>query len=222
MEEYKLHIKGVKSAFSGFVYEYEAHDKDQNEVANDLARMLRIRYKNDAPRRPPRVILLGPPGSGRSTQAKIISKRFGLVHICTRTLIKAEMVKKPNLAELIAKCLNDGQLVPEQVVIPLIEQRIKESDCRVNGWILDGFPQSEAQINLLKSLKIRPSLVCMFEQPEAESLRRLQNRRIDPDTGDIYNMEVAPPSDETVTSRLSMLNEDKEAVVRARLAHWNA
>ena len=62
-----MHIKGVKSAFNGFIYEYNAVDKAQNDVANDLARMLRIRYRSNAPRRPPRVILLGPPGSGRST-----------------------------------------------------------------------------------------------------------------------------------------------------------
>lgn len=98
IEEYRLHIAGVKVAFNGFIYEYQANNKDQNEVANDLARMLRIRYKTDAPRRPPRVILLGPPGSGRQTQADIISKRFGLVHICTRSLIKAEVVLKPALA----------------------------------------------------------------------------------------------------------------------------
>ena len=67
IDEYDLHIKGVKSAFNGFVYEYNAVDKAQNDVANDLARMLRIRYRSNAPRRPPRVILLGPPGSGRST-----------------------------------------------------------------------------------------------------------------------------------------------------------
>lgn len=60
-------MRGVRNTFKGFVYEYDANEKDQNEVANDLARMLRIRYKSDAPRRPPRVILLGPPGSGRST-----------------------------------------------------------------------------------------------------------------------------------------------------------
>ena len=67
MEEYELHIKGVKSAFKGFIYDYNAIDKAQNDVANDLARMLRIRFRSNAPRRPPRVILLGPPGSGRST-----------------------------------------------------------------------------------------------------------------------------------------------------------
>ena len=67
IDEYDLHVKGVKSAFKGFIYEYNAIDRAQNDVANDLARMLRIRFRANAPRRPPRVILLGPPGSGRST-----------------------------------------------------------------------------------------------------------------------------------------------------------
>jgi adenylate kinase len=140
VEEYQLHQRGVNATFAGFVYDYLADDKEQNEVANDLARMLRIRYKSDAPRRPPRVILLGPPGSGRSTQAKILSNRFGLVHVCTRSLIKEEIVKKPELAQVLAQCLKEGKLVPESIIIPLIEHRIKQSDCRVNGWVLDGFP----------------------------------------------------------------------------------
>lgn len=87
---------------------------------------------------------------------------------------------------------------------------------------MDGFPQTEAQINLLKSLKVRPSLVCMFEQPEAESIRRLQARRIDPETGNLFNLEIAPPSNDKVTSRLSAMAEDKEDVIRARMNHWTA
>ena len=97
VEEYDLHIKGVKSAFNGFIYEYSAVDKAQNDVANDLARMLRIRYRSNAPRRPPRVILLGPPGSGRSTQAETIAKRYGLVHVCTRSLLKNEIARNPEI-----------------------------------------------------------------------------------------------------------------------------
>jgi len=121
IEEYKLHITGVKSAFKGFIYEYDAIDKDQNEVANDLARMLRIRYKNDAPRRPPRVIILGPPGSGRGTQAKIIAKRFGLVCIQAGSLLREEVKKMPALALIISKCIHEGKMVPDEIVIPLIE-----------------------------------------------------------------------------------------------------
>ena len=97
MDEYDLNIKGVKEAFKGFIYEYNAIDKAQNDVPNELARMLRIRYKSNAPRRPPRVILLGPPGSGRSTQAGIIAKRYGLVHVSTRDLLKNEINKNPEI-----------------------------------------------------------------------------------------------------------------------------
>ena len=97
IDEYELHIKGVKSAFKGFIYEYNAIDKQQNDVANDLARMLRIRFRANAPRRPPRVVLLGPPGSGRSTQAQIIAQRYGLVHVCTRALLKHEINRNPSV-----------------------------------------------------------------------------------------------------------------------------
>lgn len=122
----------------------------------------------------------------------------------------------------MTKCLHEGKLIPEEIVIPLIENRLKESDCRVNGWVLDGFPQTEAQIHLLKSLKIKPSLVCIFEQPETESLRRLKSRRLDPDTGIFYNMDVAPPSDDTIIKRLAELVEDQEGIVKLRMQAWSA
>lgn len=67
MDEYEMNLNGVKSAFKDFIYEYEASGRSQADVANDIARMLRIRFKSNGPRRPARVILLGPPGSGRST-----------------------------------------------------------------------------------------------------------------------------------------------------------
>jgi adenylate kinase len=83
--------------------------------------MLRIRYRSNAPRRPPRVILLGPPGSGRSTQASLISKNYGLVHVCTRSLLKHEISRNPDTAKLIANCLDNGELVPDQIVLSLVE-----------------------------------------------------------------------------------------------------
>jgi adenylate kinase len=121
VEEYELHVKGVKSAFNGFIYEYSAADKVQNDVANDLARMLRIRYRSNAPRRPPRVILLGPPGSGRSTQAEVIAKRYGLVHVCTKSLLKNEISRNPEIGKQISASLDNGKLVADQIVLPLVE-----------------------------------------------------------------------------------------------------
>lgn len=87
--------------------------------------MLRIRYKSNAPRRPPRVILLGPPGSGRSTQASIIAKRYGLVHVSTRELLKNEINKNPDIGITISRCIDNGALVPDSILLPLVEQRLK-------------------------------------------------------------------------------------------------
>ena len=70
--------------------------------------MLRIRFRSNAPRRPPRVILLGPPGSGRSTQATIIAKRYGLVHVCARSLLKSEISKSPELGKIISQAIDGG------------------------------------------------------------------------------------------------------------------
>lgn len=121
LEEYDLHIRGVKESFQGFIYEYEASEKVQSDVANDLARMLRIRFRSNAPRRPPRVILLGPPGSGRSTQAEMVAKRYGLVHISTRNLLKSEISKNPEVGRVISKSIDMGLPVPDEIVISLVE-----------------------------------------------------------------------------------------------------
>ncbi len=117
--------------------------------------------------------------------------------------------------------MNEGKMIPESMITPLIVQRLQEPDCLANGWVLDGFPQNEAQINLIKSLKIKPSHVFLLDQIEAVSLRRLQARRMDPESGRMYNIKEFPPSDEAVLKRLIELPEDNEAILKARITHWN-
>lgn len=80
-KEYELNMKGVKEVFNQFIFEHNAEDKTSSDVTAELKKMLDLRYKNDAPRRPPRIILMGPPGSGRSTQAKMMAEMFGLIFI---------------------------------------------------------------------------------------------------------------------------------------------
>ena len=144
LQEYELNMRGVRDAFNQFIYEFDAQDKAQNDVSQDLAKMLKLRFKSNAPRRPPRVILVGPPGSGRSSQAKILAEMFGLVNISTRQLLKSEIKRNKQAGQTIAECIARGELIPDGLVNSVIEQRIKQSDCRVNGWILEGFPQTEA------------------------------------------------------------------------------
>ena len=88
--------------------------------------------------------------------------------------------------------------------------------------MLDGFPETESQVNLLKSMRIKPSLVCIFEQGVEESVRKLAQRRVDPITGELFNVEIAPSKIDSVNMRLKVRPEDEEEVVRKRFETWNA
>jgi len=136
-------MRGVKDAFNQFIFEFDARDRAQSEVEKDLLKMLQLRYKNNAPRRPPRIVLLGPPGSGKSSQCQAVAETFGLVPISVQDLLKQELQKNPENGKVIQQCLDSGESVPDNIVNGLIESRLKQSDCRVNGWVMDGFPESE-------------------------------------------------------------------------------
>ena len=91
LQEYELNLKGVREAFNQFIFEHDASEKAQSDVVNDLMKLLELRYKNNAPRRPPRIIIAGPPGSGKETQAAALSRVYGLVHVSTKKLLKKEI-----------------------------------------------------------------------------------------------------------------------------------
>jgi adenylate kinase len=102
-----------------------------------------IRFKQNAPRRPPRIILLGPPGSGRTTQAEILSHRFGLALVSPQKLLEEESKRSPGIKIKVDQAREAGEHVEEDLVLRLVAERMMQSDCRINGWILDGFPETE-------------------------------------------------------------------------------
>ena len=128
-----------------------------------------------------------------------------MVHVSTRELLKKEIQNNPETGKVIANCIDTGNEVPDHIVNALIEKRLKQSDCKVNGWVMEGFPYTKSQCNLLKAMRIKPSAVFMFEGTEDESVRRLGNRRVDPNTDVVYNLEVNPPGDEGTSGRLISL-----------------
>jgi adenylate kinase len=137
-----------------------------------------------------------------------------------RDLLKKELSENPENAATIARCIDSGEPIPDRIANTLVENRLKQSDCRVNGWVMEGFPENEAQLNLLKALRIKPQTVFLFEQNEDESVRRLQNRKLDPDTGIRYNMEINPPNDENIVNRLIDAQEDKYNVIKNKFNEW--
>jgi adenylate kinase len=113
-------MKGVKDCFFGFTYEINSEGA-QDDILNNVARMLRLKLNDNAPRRAPRILMLGAPGSGRSIQSKILAKKFGLVHISTTELLKAEVARKTDYGVKISKLINTGDLIPDDIVISLVE-----------------------------------------------------------------------------------------------------
>lgn len=102
----------------------------------------------------------------------------------------------------------------------LIDERLKQSDCKVNGWIIDGFPYTDGQIQMLKAAKIKPSVVCMMDQQVDDSVRRLKNRRIDPMTGQLFNVDIHHKIPTVQEQRLTKLKQDCEEVVVKRFDVW--
>ena len=93
----------------------------------------------------------------------MISKKYGLVHISSLNLLKNEVRLSTERGKRVKECLNKNKLVPDEIICSLVESRIKQSDCKLNGWILDGFPKTIQQITVLKAMKIKPSRVVILE-----------------------------------------------------------
>ena len=138
-----MNMRAVRDSFKQFIFEYDA-DRPHPDISADLFKMLKLRFQNGAPRRPPKIILLGPPGSGRSMQSGILAETFGIVHVSPEELLKAEAEKNPGVKLKIRGSVESGESIPDEIMLRLIDSRLRQSDCRVNGWVLDGFPQTEA------------------------------------------------------------------------------
>ena len=218
LSEYDLHIKGVKDSYRKFVYEVEA-DKTLEEMEQDLLKMVKIKITDQM--RPPRIIILGPPGSGRSTQAKNLAKKYGIVHVSVIELLKDEISRQTVRGKIIAECMSKGELVPSITVISLVEKRLKDSDWYTNGWVIDGFPKTVEQVSLLTQMKIVPTKVIVLECKQEICIERLTLKRIDPLTGIYYNLANNIPDDQAVYDRLIEIEGNDEDTIKKRWYLWD-
>jgi len=171
-----------------------------------------------------RLIFLGPPGSGKGTQARLVGEKLGLPQISTGDILREAIARKTDLGEKAKSVMDAGELVPDEVVLPLAEKRIRESDC-MNGFILDGFPRTLAQAIGLEEVLQRQGCVIdavMFiEVNDAVVVERLSKRRVCPKCKAMYNLASDPPKQEGVCDRcqvvLELRTDDKPETVEARL-----
>lgn len=168
-----------------------------------------------------RIILLGAPGAGKGTQARFISQAFHIPQIATGDMLReAAHSGHDRIAARVQEIIRGGHLVPDDVVIELIDRRLLQADCK-HGFLLDGFPRTIAQADALDERGIDIDCVIEIELEDAEIVRRLSGRRVHPASGRTYHVEFNPPHrdgvDDLTGEPLLQRDDDREYVIRQRL-----
>lgn len=169
-----------------------------------------------------RLILVGPPGAGKGTQAKRLVDTLKIPHISTGDMLRAARDAGTELGKKAGELMDKGNLVPDEVVIGLVVERIAQDDAQ-GGFMLDGFPRTEPQAQALDAAlaeaNVKLDAVVLIDVADEKIERRITGRRSDPKTGKIYHLEFDPPPEGVeVTQR----KDDTAEAVRERLAKYHA
>ncbi len=176
-----------------------------------------------------RLVMLGPPGAGKGTQAQALIDKFAIPQISTGDMLRAAVKEGTALGVEAKKFMNAGQLVPDEVIVGLIRERIQGADCG-NGFLLDGFPrtvnQADALGKMLEDFGIGLDHVVSIEVPDEELVGRLTGRWTCRGCNAMYHVKTMPPKQEGVCDKcggeLYQRDDDKEATIRQRLATYHA
>ncbi|MEM1537877.1 MAG: adenylate kinase [Candidatus Nezhaarchaeales archaeon] len=168
-----------------------------------------------------RIILLGCPGSGKGTQAAKLSKELNVPHISTGDILREAVKLGTELGRFAKSYMNRGLLVPDDVIVGIIKERLKQPDTN-KGFILDGFPRTLAQAEALNSLSIQIDAVIDIQVDDEEVIRRLSNRRTCKNCGAVYHLIFNPSKKPGVCDKcggpLYQRDDDKEETIRNRLS----
>ena len=171
-----------------------------------------------------RLILIGPPGAGKGTQAEYLTERFQIPHVSSGDMLRSAVAAGTDLGKQADGFMKAGQLVPDELVIAMIIERTAQPDC-AQGFILDGFPrtrpQAEALAVDLRKAGVNLDAVVLIEVPDGLILNRITGRRMDPETGDIYHVQFKPPPAD-VAHRVVQRKDDTEEACSARLEKYHA
>jgi len=171
-----------------------------------------------------RIILLGPPGSGKGTQAEKLRSHFGIPHISTGDMLREALRDGTELGLKAASFMRSGKLVPDELVVEMVGERLGRGDCS-GGFILDGFPrnipQAEGLEELLEGSGEAIDSVISLDVPEDVIVDRLSSRRVCENCGAVYNMKLNPPRDDLrcdrCGGRVVQREDDREETIRKRL-----
>lgn len=167
-----------------------------------------------------KIILLGPPGAGKGTQAAFISESYGIVQISTGEMLRAAVAAGTPLGRRVKAVMDAGELVDDKLIVDLVKQRIGLPDCR-NGFLFDGFPRTVAQAQAVVEAEIGIDEVLEIDVPDDIVVERLSGRRVHEPSGRTYHVRFNPPAtpdvDDDTGEPLTQRDDDKEGTIRERL-----
>jgi adenylate kinase len=176
-------------------------------------------------RREMRVILLGPPGAGKGTQAGFICARYSIPQISTGDMLRAAVKAGTPLGLAAKRAMDAGELVSDEIIIGLVIERMKQPGC-ANGYLLDGFPRTIAQAEAMRAAAIAVEVLLEIEVPDADIVERMSGRRLHLASGRTYHVRFNPPKvpgrDDITGDPLIQREDDREDVVRNRLQVYHS
>jgi adenylate kinase len=172
-----------------------------------------------------RLILLGPPGAGKGTQAAFIREKYDIPQISTGDMLRAAVKAGTPLGLAAQKVMDAGQLVSDDIIIGLVKERLKQRDC-AKGYLLDGVPRTIPQAEALKAAQVRLDYVLEIDVPDDEIIVRMSGRRVHPPSGRTYHVKFNPPKragrDDETGEPLVQRDDDREETVKKRLDVYRA
>jgi len=172
-----------------------------------------------------KLILLGPPGAGKGTQAAHLREKFGIPQISTGDMLRAAVKAGTPLGLAAKKVMDSGQLVSDDIIIGLVKERLKEPDC-AKGYLFDGFPRTIPQAEALKAVGVALDYVLEIDVPDSAIIERMSGRRVHPASGRNYHVKFNPPKvegrDDQTGEPLVQRDDDREETVKKRLEVYRA
>ena len=172
-----------------------------------------------------RLILLGPPGAGKGTQAGFITAHFGIPQISTGDMLRAAVKAQTPLGIAAKQVMDSGGLVSDDIIVGLVRERLKDGDC-AGGYLFDGFPRTIPQADAMRTAQVALDYVLELTVPDDDIIERMSGRRVHPASGRTYHVLFNPPKvdgkDDITGEELVQRDDDREATVRKRLTVYQS
>jgi len=217
---YHRHLHGILRCYGQVTRAINA-DQPKADVFSQALSFLSSSARSAAPHTP-RVVLLGPTGSGKAVQAALLASKYNLVKVSCGQLIKQAITQETKSGMAAKPYVEKEMMMPDSIVLDILQERLCQLDCVARGWVLSGYPRTREQAEQLDKAGLRPNRVFFLDVPNDSVLERLTLRAMDPVTGERYHMLYNPPRTQEVKERLWKAQKDSEESVRKGLSQYFA